>query len=59
MDRGHDGVRLRSEEAEQFMRPSTGALFGPRTRIVASGEREDGQYEDAGLDRSREPMLPL
>ena len=27
--------------------------------IVASGEREDGQREDAGLDPSREPMLPL
>jgi putative SOS response-associated peptidase YedK len=28
-------------------------------RIVASGEREDGPREDAALDRSREPMLPL
>jgi putative SOS response-associated peptidase YedK len=28
-------------------------------RIVASREKEDGPREDAGLDRSREPMLPL
>jgi putative SOS response-associated peptidase YedK len=28
-------------------------------RIVASGEREEGPREDAALDRSREPMLPL
>jgi putative SOS response-associated peptidase YedK len=28
-------------------------------RIVASGEREDGQRKDAELDQSREPMLPL
>jgi hypothetical protein len=28
-------------------------------RIVASGEKEDGRCEDAALDRSREPMLPL
>jgi len=28
-------------------------------RIVASGEKEDEPREDAALDRSREPMLPL
>ena len=28
-------------------------------RIVPSGEKEDGPREDAALDRSREPMLPL
>jgi putative SOS response-associated peptidase YedK len=28
-------------------------------RIVASGEREDAPREDAALDQSREPMLPL
>jgi putative SOS response-associated peptidase YedK len=42
-------------KALELQRP----LPGDTLRVVASGEGEDGRCEDAALDRSREPMLPL
>jgi putative SOS response-associated peptidase YedK len=42
-------------KALELQRP----LADDALRIVASDEKEDGPREDAGLDRSREPMSPL
>ena len=48
-------LRADAPKALELQRP----LPDDMMRIVASGEREDGPREDAALDRSREPMLPL